>query len=437
MLEGIDDRAALPRILELAGDADDAVALRALEAAGGRRDPRTVEALAAILTAAGPPPGARARRGPWCVFRPPASWRPSTRWRRASSTSGRRPACASSSWTACSPSSRLLAPRTLRPPLKRLASSSEPEGPPGPDRHGGRTALDDRLVEELASPRLPPRRPRGRSRRSPGVGPPPSRRCRGPSSAWPLRRGADAASLRARAALHEALAALDSRVALYDLRETIEAHPGAVMPALLLAASRVGDASLAPALARAVAEDTALLDGCAGALAAIVARERLRKTSAALQGRPARAPLRFRPALGEGEGRATGLRPALTVVPTAGPGPSSARSGREGRASPRSGPPAGCTTTQLLPVVADGQDQPAPVLELLLEGLGDAGRGGGDDDRVERRRLGPALVAVAGPHLDVRVAEALQACAALARASGATISIVYTCAAISASTAAW
>ena len=96
-------------------------------------------------------------------------------------------------------------------------------------------------------------------------------------------RGASAASLRARAALHEALAALDSRVALYDLREALEARPRAVLPALLRAAARIGDASVVPALARAVAEETALLDACAEALAAIVEREKLRKTSAAVK----------------------------------------------------------------------------------------------------------------------------------------------------------
>ena len=95
------------------------------------------------------------------------------------------------------------------------------------------------------------------------------------------RGGGDASSLRARAAIHETLAALDSRVALYDLRETIATCPRAVMPTLIRAAGRVGDGSLVPVLARAVAEDTALLDACAGALAAIVAREKLRKTSAA------------------------------------------------------------------------------------------------------------------------------------------------------------
>jgi hypothetical protein len=55
------------------------------------------------------------------------------------------------------------------------------------------------------------------------------------------------------------------------------------MPALLRAASRIGDASFAPALAHAVAEAPVLLDACAGALAEIVAREKLRKTSAAFK----------------------------------------------------------------------------------------------------------------------------------------------------------
>ena len=54
MLDGIDDRAALPPILDLARDADDAVARRAIEAAGARADRRGVLPLAAILTARGP-----------------------------------------------------------------------------------------------------------------------------------------------------------------------------------------------------------------------------------------------------------------------------------------------------------------------------------------------------------------------------------------------
>jgi len=90
----------------------------------------------------------------------------------------------------------------------------------------------------------------------------------------------NAASLRARAALHEALAALDSRAALYDLREALAARPGGVMPALLRAAGRIGDASVVPALARAVAEDETLLEPCVEALAKVAAREKLRRKPA-------------------------------------------------------------------------------------------------------------------------------------------------------------
>jgi len=53
-----------------------------------------------------------------------------------------------------------------------------------------------------------------------------------------------------------------------------------VMAALLRAAGKVGDASIVPGLARAVAEDETLLEPCAGALASIAARERLRRKPA-------------------------------------------------------------------------------------------------------------------------------------------------------------
>jgi hypothetical protein len=97
----------------------------------------------------------------------------------------------------------------------------------------------------------------------------------------PRRRATDAGLVHARGTLHEALAELDSRAALHDLREAIEAGPAA--PPLLRAAGRVGDASVVPALARAVAEDPALLEPCAEALAAIAAREKLRRTAGALK----------------------------------------------------------------------------------------------------------------------------------------------------------
>ena len=52
-------------------------------------------------------------------------------------------------------------------------------------------------------------------------------------------------------------------------------------------------------------------------------------------------------------------------------------------------------------------DHPAPFLELVDQRPGDSLRGAGDDDRVERGRLGPTLVAVADPGVDVRVAQLL------------------------------
>jgi len=283
VLDGIADRAALPPILELARDADDAVALRALEAAGDRPDPRTVEALAAILSARGP--ASRRRAAARALARLQVAGLVealdplAARLLDEREEAGLRVAILDSLLTQEPP----LAPRTLRPLLRRLASSSDPELAARARSTAGEP-VDDRLVEGLISPGVSAeataRTIAALARRGATAIPVLQSSL---ERLGPLRRAADAASLRARAALHEALAALDSRVALYDLREAIEAHPRAVMPALLRAASRVGDASVVPALARAVAEDTALLDGCAGALAAIVARERLRKTSAALK----------------------------------------------------------------------------------------------------------------------------------------------------------
>ncbi len=183
-----------------------------------------------------------------------------------------------------------LAPTARRPLLERLASSSDPELAArarwAADGRGRRQApgdLDGRLVEDLVAPGLT-REAAERTiaalarRGAPAI---PALQA-ALERLGPLRRGrTDVASLRARARIHEALASLDSRVALYDLRETLAARPRAVMPALLRAAARVGDASVVPALARAVAEEAALLDSCADALAAIAAREKLRRASAA------------------------------------------------------------------------------------------------------------------------------------------------------------
>ncbi len=91
----------------------------------------------------------------------------------------------------------------------------------------------------------------------------------------------------ARARAHLALATLDSRIALYDLRELLPEAPVESLPLLLSAAGRVGDASLLPALARRAAEDPEAVEDCAVALRAIMKRERLRRSSRAAKAVPA------------------------------------------------------------------------------------------------------------------------------------------------------
>ena len=163
----------------------------------------------------------------------------------------------------------------MRPLLKRLSSSSEPELAA---RAAG-ASVDETLVADLLAPGLTPEAA-GRvtaalaRRGAPAI----PALLAALERLGPLRRGTSAASLRARAALHEALGALDSRAALYDLREALEARP--IPLPLLRAAGRVGDGAVVPALARAAAEDAALIEPCAEALAAVVAREKLRRTEA-------------------------------------------------------------------------------------------------------------------------------------------------------------
>jgi hypothetical protein len=82
------------------------------------------------------------------------------------------------------------------------------------------------------------------------------------------------------ASLHVALAALDSRIALFDLRERLEARPLRDGAALLEAAERIGDATLVVGLAKIHAEEASLRLPCARAFAAIAGRERLRRTAA-------------------------------------------------------------------------------------------------------------------------------------------------------------
>jgi hypothetical protein len=80
------------------------------------------------------------------------------------------------------------------------------------------------------------------------------------------------------ARLHLALAERDSRIALYDLRERLQERPPLESPSLLKAAAGVGDSSLVASIVALAADAPAHTAAAADALAAIVAREALKKT---------------------------------------------------------------------------------------------------------------------------------------------------------------
>jgi HEAT repeat protein len=90
--------------------------------------------------------------------------------------------------------------------------------------------------------------------------------------------GAEAVA-RAKARVHLALGALDSRIALHDLRDLLKARPLCAVHDLLTAARQVGDASLVPALAAVAADHPALAEPAGTALKEIARREGLRRTS--------------------------------------------------------------------------------------------------------------------------------------------------------------
>jgi hypothetical protein len=104
------------------------------------------------------------------------------------------------------------------------------------------------------------------------------------------KEGAEPAARRAewtmtRAAAHVALATRGSRLALYDLRESLDAASAPLPVEFLAALSLVGDASCLESIAaaHAKARDAWWRDHLAEAFRSIVARERLTKRDAALK----------------------------------------------------------------------------------------------------------------------------------------------------------
>jgi hypothetical protein len=103
----------------------------------------------------------------------------------------------------------------------------------------------------------------------------------------PTARRTDEGLAAARAKLHLALSALDSRIALFDLRERLEGRPLLDGAVLLEAAERIGDVTLVAGLARIHAEERTLRASAARSFAAIAGRERLRASSARFKKLPA------------------------------------------------------------------------------------------------------------------------------------------------------
>lgn len=83
--------------------------------------------------------------------------------------------------------------------------------------------------------------------------------------------------------VHRELVARESRIALYDLREMLEQRPAGDAEAVLDLVGRIGDASFVPALARLAHEAPAHTAACVEALAALLHRERFKKTHRAVK----------------------------------------------------------------------------------------------------------------------------------------------------------
>lgn len=96
-------------------------------------------------------------------------------------------------------------------------------------------------------------------------------------------RRTTAATAQAKARIHVALARLESRIALYDLREMIEGRPVRAAGDLLEAASLIGDKSILRAVVDLAHDEAGLLEPCAKAFGRIVERERITRRSALLR----------------------------------------------------------------------------------------------------------------------------------------------------------
>jgi HEAT repeat protein len=290
VLERLGEGTGLGAILALTRDRHEDVARRAIEMAAAFPEPRTAAALTAVLASGSP--GLRQ-----------AAARSLSRLHGLGLVEAVEPLLKVLFDGAEDESLRMEAlealsaieRRTLVPALKRLTGDRSPAvvraaqalasrlGRAGaPPKEGTTVAPLETLVARLTSARTPSAEVPSLvaalvKRRSPALVPL-LRRHLDEVGANAASTGAEAVA-RAKARVHLALGALDSRIALHDLRDLLRARPLYAAADLLAAAERVGDASLVPALAALAVDDGRFAEPVGNAFRAIVRREKLRRSS--------------------------------------------------------------------------------------------------------------------------------------------------------------
>jgi HEAT repeat protein len=254
MLERAGTNRALPHALPLLADADEAVAARAAQVAASHLDPRTVKALRKALRTRGPEVARAAAEALVRLF-------------DLGLVEALEPLLDALFDEGAVDEVRLVA-------LGVVARLPAEESAPLLTRLAGTTSR--RMSRAVASHRGPPP-----SDHAPSI-PALHREIERLSAAGSGQTEPGAAAA-AKADVHLALARLDSRIALYDLREMLEARPVRSAGVLLQAAGLIGDKSLVATLARLAAEEPGLLEPCAEAFGAIVRRSSLRRTSASMR----------------------------------------------------------------------------------------------------------------------------------------------------------
>ncbi len=337
VLDRLRDKRALPEVLALADDRDPEVAQKALALAGAYPDPRTARELAKAL-ASGPAERRRAAARSLALVHGAGIVEALDPLLDVLLDEDEDDALRLGILDDLAGLDPPLDPRTLPPLLKRLRDSHDPAVAARSAAllrrsRGGEAAGRDRLhdlLERVSEPGLGPREAdrlaSALASRSLGHTEALHRaleRTRAPLAVRALaealgqvgtnasipvlqraleRLGFEGGQLlpeeaepraHAKANVHHALARLDSRIALFDLRQMLAARPPHAVRKLLAAAARIGDGTLVPALARLAAEEPRHFEAAAETFVAIVRREGLRHTSRAMRG--VRAP--DRPAL--------------------------------------------------------------------------------------------------------------------------------------------